>query len=85
MEALSERLEGTARDAGYEGVIRVRGDEGMTGADVRLEWGAGAIQRSAEEIEARLDDMVARWLAAAPTEDDGEDSAPGNAAGASAA
>ena len=85
VEALAERLEKTARDAGFEGAIMVRGDEGMTGADVRLEWGAGAVQRSAEEIETRLNDVVARWLAAAPNEQDGDDSAPGNTAGASSA
>ncbi|MEA1942204.1 MAG: FliH/SctL family protein [Pseudomonadota bacterium] len=85
VEALAERLEKTARDAGFEGAIMVRGDDGMTGADVRLEWGAGAVQRSAEEIETRLNDVVARWLAAAPDEQDGDDSASGNTAGASSA
>jgi flagellar assembly protein FliH len=84
VEMLSERLEKTARDAGFDGAIMVRGDPGMTGADVRLEWGAGAIQRSADEIDARLNDVVARWLAAAP-EENGDSDAPGNAAGASAA
>lgn len=85
VESLSERLETTAREAGFEGIIMVRGDDGMTGADVRLEWGAGAVQRSAEEIETRLNDVVARWLAATPNDEDGDDSASGNAAGASAA
>ncbi|WP_300542042.1 FliH/SctL family protein [Maricaulis sp.] len=85
VEALSERLETTARDAGFDGAIMVRGEDGMRGADVRLEWGAGAVQRSAEEIDQRLNDVVARWLATAPEENDGTDSAPGNAAGASAA
>jgi len=85
VEALAERLEKTARDAGFDGAIMVRGDDGMTGADVRLEWGSGAVQRSAEEIETRLNDVVARWLAAAPSEQDGDDSASGNAAGASSA
>lgn len=84
VEMLSERLETTARDAGFDGAILVRGDAGMRGADVRLEWGAGAVKRSADEIDTRLNDVVARWLAAAP-EEDSETDAPGNAAGASAA
>ena len=84
VEMLSERLEQTARDAGFDGAILVRGEQGLRAADVRLEWGAGAIQRSADEIDARLSDVVARWLAAAPEEDSGT-SAAGPAAGASAA
>ena len=85
VEDLSDRLEATARDAGFEGAISVRGDAGMRGADVRMEWGAGAVQRSAEEIEARLNDVVARWLAAGPGEDDSTDGVSGQSAGASAA
>jgi len=85
VEMLAERLETTARDAGFEGAIRVRGEDGMAGADVRLEWGSGAIQRSADEIDARLNDVVARWLEATPDEDDSTDTAPGTSAGVSAA
>lgn len=84
VEMLSERLEKTARDAGFDGAIVVRGDQGMKGADVRLEWGAGAVQRSAGEIDERLNDVVARWLAAAPEEDSDTDTS-GGTAGASAA
>ena len=47
VEDLAERLERTARDLGFEGAIRVRGNAEMSGADVRLEWATGAIERSA--------------------------------------
>lgn len=85
VEQLAERLEKTARDAGFDGAIMVRGDDGMPAADIRLEWGAGAIQRSADEIDKRLNDVVARWLAAVPLEDDNSDTDTGPAAGVSAA
>ncbi len=86
VEALAERLEKTARDAGFDGAIMVRGDDGLANADVRLEWGAGAIQRSAEEIETRLNDVVARWLASPPSDEENRSDAPGDpAAGVSAA
>ena len=84
VESLSERLEQTARQAGFDGAIMVRGEDGMRSADVRLEWGAGAIQRSTEEIDQRLNDVVARWLDSTPDEDS-QDSAPGHESGASAA
>lgn len=86
VEALAERLEKTARDAGFDGAIMVRGDNGLANADVRLEWGAGAVQRSAEEIEHRLNDVVARWLASPPSDEETQSDAPGDpAAGVSAA
>lgn len=70
VEELAERLEKTARDAGFDGAIMVRGEDGMMHADVRLEWGAGAIERSASEIDARLNEIVERWLASAPLEEE---------------
>ena len=84
VEMLAERLESTARHAGFDGAIMVRGDPGMASADVRLEWGAGAVQRSAAEIDQRLSEVVARWLEAAP-EEDTADETPGQQAGQSAA
>ncbi|WP_291843085.1 FliH/SctL family protein [Maricaulis sp.] len=86
VEGLAERLEKTARDAGFDGAIMVRGDAGMKNADVRLEWGAGAVQRSAEEIETRLNDVVARWLASPPSDEETQSDADGgHAAGINAA
>ncbi|WP_295693016.1 FliH/SctL family protein [uncultured Maricaulis sp.] len=86
VESLAERLEKTARDAGFDGAIMVRGDDALPNADVRLEWGAGAVQRSAEEIEHRLNDVVARWLASPPSDEETHSDAPGDpAAGVSAA
>tara|TARA_R110002124_G_scaffold171071_8_gene338799 strand:- start:2272 stop:2922 length:651 start_codon:yes stop_codon:yes gene_type:complete len=85
VEDLAERLERTARDLGFEGAIRVRGNAEMSGADVRLEWATGAIERSAEEIDARLGEVVARWLAAASQEESATDAAADPTVNASAA
>lgn len=59
---LSVKLEETATKLGFEGAAIVRGEDGMTGADCRLEWTQGAIGRSQSDIEARIEDLVARWL-----------------------
>jgi flagellar assembly protein FliH len=72
VEAVAERLEETAREAGFEGAVVVRGEAGLQGADCRLEWGAGAIQRNQDEIETRLDEIVERWLTAAFSEDEAQ-------------
>jgi flagellar assembly protein FliH len=86
VDAVAERLEKTTRDAGFDGAIKVRGDAGLAAADLRLEWGSGSIQRSAAEIENKLNQIIERWLVAGPAQ---QDSAAiddgGNAAGASAA
>lgn len=84
VEDLAGRLETMARDQGYDGAIMVRGSAELRSADVRLEWGTGAIERSAAEIETRLDEIVARWLAAAP-EEENSSAAAASAASASAA
>ena len=82
---LAEQLEKTARDCGFDGAVVVRGEEGMTAGDIRLEWGKGAIQRSQADVETRLDEITERWLAA-PTEDaDPIDPAAGAQPGSSAA
>jgi flagellar assembly protein FliH len=85
VEELAERLERTARELGFEGAIRVRGNAEMSGADVRLEWATGAIERSAAEIDARLGEVVARWLAAASEEESVSPATANPAASASAA
>ena len=87
VEDLSERLSATARKTGFDGAVIVRADDGMAGADVRLEWGSGAIERTADEIDARLQEIVMRWLDSTPVEE--EDTPPlsdtGNSAGGAAA
>ncbi|MDG1418046.1 MAG: FliH/SctL family protein [Maricaulis sp.] len=86
VDAVAQRLEKTARDAGFDGAIKVRGDAGLAAADLRLDWASGSVQRSASEIEVKIHQIIERWLVAGPALQDtvvSDDS--GNAAGASAA
>lgn len=80
---VAELLEKTAVEAGFEGAVIVRANPDMTGADCRLEWGSGSVERTQDDIEARLEALIADWLAA-PEDDTATDSAP-DADGAQAA
>lgn len=71
---VAELLEKTAAESGFEGAVIVRASPDMTGADCRLEWGSGSIERTQEDIEARIDVLIADWLAA-PDDDTAPDSA----------
>jgi flagellar assembly protein FliH len=43
-------------------MVVVRADEEVSAGDCVIEWRAGAIERSASEIEARIADAVRKWL-----------------------
>ena len=80
---VAQALEQTAIDTGFEGAIDVRADANMQGADCRLEWATGEIERNQADIEARVDALVEAWLAApaealpdAPEDDDPGAEAP---------
>ncbi|WP_394692615.1 hypothetical protein [Hyphobacterium sp.] len=80
---VAEILEKTATEAGFEGAVIVRANPDITGADCRLEWGTGSVERSQADIEARIEALITDWLAApednaAP--DDASDSDGGQAA-----
>ena len=70
IEMVTEGMEKAAIDAGFEGKVLIRADEEMTGADVRLEWGSGAISRTSTEIDKRLDEIIQRWLSTPPEEEE---------------
>lgn len=61
---VAEILEKTATEAGFEGAVIVRANPDITGADCRLEWGTGSVERSQADIEARIEALIADWLAA---------------------
>ncbi len=73
---VAELLEKTAAEAGFESAVIVRANPDMTGADCRLEWGSGSVERSQEDLETRIDALIADWLAA-PEDDTATDSAAG--------
>ena len=62
-DPIAERLYAAAEQSGFDGAVVVRADEEVSTGDVVLEWRAGAIERTAAEIEARISDAVEKWLA----------------------
>tara|TARA_R110002096_G_scaffold24454_13_gene77208 strand:+ start:713 stop:1408 length:696 start_codon:yes stop_codon:yes gene_type:complete len=68
--SLSVKLDEVATRTGFEGRVIVRGEEGMSGADCRLEWSQGSISRTAEDIESRLKELVSRWLMVGAEDDE---------------
>ncbi|MCH8488657.1 MAG: hypothetical protein LAT81_01840 [Oceanicaulis sp.] len=73
VEEIADRLDSEAARLGFEGAVVVRADEDVSGGDVVLEWRAGAVERTAADIEARLEDTARKWLAA-PAGDSGASS-----------
>ncbi len=78
VEEIAARLDGEAARLGFEGAVIVRADEEVSAGDVVLEWRAGAVERTAGDIQARLEDTARKWLAAPA----GDNSAASSDAGA---
>jgi len=64
VEEIAGRLDSEAARLGFEGAVIVRADEEVSAGDVVLEWRAGAVERTAADIEQRLEDTARKWLAA---------------------
>ena len=74
-DPIAERLYDFAEAEGLDGAVVVRADEEIATGDCVLEWRAGAVERTAADIEARIAEAVNNWLAnpeAAEAADDGE-------------
>lgn len=78
-DPVAERLYAEAERMGLEGAVIVRADEEVATGDCVLEWRSGSVERTASDIEARIGELVERWLATpadtpatneAPTEDE---------------
>jgi flagellar assembly protein FliH len=63
-EEARRRLEEIARAAGFEGRLVVLGEREIAAGDCRVEWADGGAIRERKAIEAAIDDLVARFLAA---------------------
>lgn len=57
-----ERLTEMARMRGFEGRLVVLGDAEIAPGDCRIEWADGGLVRDRAEIEAAIDDAVARYI-----------------------
>lgn len=74
-DPIAERLYAFAEAEGLEGAIVVRADAEVAAGDCVLEWRAGAVERTAADIETRIAEAVNNWLAnpdAAEAAEDGE-------------
>lgn len=79
-DVIAERLYAFAEREGIDGAIVVRSDEEVGGGDCVLEWRAGAIERTASDIEARIEETVRKWLVEPQSKSDSDSSADGQAA-----
>jgi flagellar assembly protein FliH len=73
-DVIAERLYAFAEAEGFDGAVVVRADDEIAAGDCVLEWRAGAVERTAAEIETRIAEAVNTWLA---NPDAGEDEADG--------
>ena len=74
-DPVADRLYAFAEEQGLDGAVVVRADDEVGAGDCVVEWRAGAIERTASEIEARIEDTVRKWLA----DPDAEESSGGAA------
>ena len=66
VEAMSEKVNGLAARAGFNGQVMLLGDAALGPADCRIEWTDGGASRNQEEIDAQVEAAIERYAAAAP-------------------
>ena len=59
-KAIESRAAEIAAEQGFEGRIQIAGDSTLNGADCRIEWRGGGVERSHSMIENSLADLIAR-------------------------
>ena len=60
VHSLQEKLTEAAAQEGYEGRLRFVPDASLYGADCRIEWRGGGVERAHSHIEAQLVELVSR-------------------------
>jgi flagellar assembly protein FliH len=65
--ATRERLDQIARARGFEGRLVVLGETDIALGDCRIEWADGGAIRERAAVEAAINDLVARYIAARRT------------------
>lgn len=58
--ALKDKLDELAHETGYEGRIVASPELGMKGGDCRIEWRGGGAERSMDQLEEAIGEVVAR-------------------------
>jgi len=59
-KAIETRAAEIAAEQGFEGRIQIAADSTLSGADCRIEWRGGGVERSHSMIENALADLIAR-------------------------
>ena len=59
-ELLRPRLAEIAHEEGFEGRVVVAGEAAMGSADCRIEWRGGGAERSTQQIEPAIGELIAR-------------------------
>ncbi|MEJ0041205.1 MAG: FliH/SctL family protein [Rhizomicrobium sp.] len=59
-ELLRGKLAEIAHEEGFEGRVVVAGEAAMGTADCRIEWRGGGAERSAQQIESAIGELIAR-------------------------
>ena len=62
-DAISARLTEIAHDEGFDGRVQISGDPTLKGTDCRIEWRGGGAERSEQNIEKSLHELITRHFA----------------------
>jgi flagellar assembly protein FliH len=65
--ALKDKLDELAQETGYEGRIVASPELGMKGGDCRIEWRGGGAERSMDQLEEAIGEVVARRFSQSDT------------------
>jgi flagellar assembly protein FliH len=68
VQALQQKLAELPLHEGYEGRVRFVADPDLLGADCRIEWRGGGVERAHARIEESLAELIARRFPAPSTE-----------------
>ena len=60
VDALKDGIDAMAHHEGYEGRVMLFADPAQSGADCRIEWRGGGVERKAETIEKNISDLIER-------------------------
>lgn len=84
-DALADRLYQYAEAEGFADAVVVRADAETAAGDCVIEWRSGAVERTAAEIEARIQTAVENWLARPADDRDASNGADASSGGGAAA
>jgi len=62
-EAAREKIERLAAQSGFEGRLVILAEPEIASGDCRIEWADGGVVQERAAIEARIDELVGRYMA----------------------